>query len=60
MGTAGEEGSGTRTVVEQYLEAGGLSVKPVHLLAGTETIKHAVAAGIGVAIVSRLAIGLEV
>ncbi len=54
-----EEGSGTRAVVERALAAKGLSVKPVLLLAGTEAIKHAVAAGLGVAIVSRLAIGLE-
>lgn len=54
-----EEGSGTRAVVDQALAERGLSVKPVISLAGTETIKHAVIAGMGVAIVSRLAINLE-
>jgi len=55
-----EEGSGTRAVIEQALAARGLAVKPIISLAATETIKHAVVAGIGLAIVSRLAIGLEV
>ncbi|HEX5399424.1 MAG TPA: LysR family transcriptional regulator [Verrucomicrobiae bacterium] len=56
---AREEGSGTRAVVEQALGKRGLSVKPVLSLAGTEAVKHAVIAGIGLAIVSRLAIGCE-
>ncbi|MGH9615033.1 MAG: LysR substrate-binding domain-containing protein [Bryobacteraceae bacterium] len=54
-----EEGSGTRAVVEQALRKRGLSVKPVLSLAGTEAVKHAVIAGIGLAIVSCLAIGCE-
>jgi molybdate transport repressor ModE-like protein len=54
-----EEGSGTRAVVERALETRGLSVKPVLSLAGTEVIKRAVIAGLGIAIVSKLAIGLE-
>ena len=54
-----EEGSGTRAVVEQSLAARGLSVTPVLSLASTEAIKHSVVAGLGIAIVSRLAIGLE-
>jgi len=54
-----EEGSGTRAVVERALAARGLSVTPVLSLASTEAIKHSVAAGLGLAIVSRLAIGLE-
>jgi len=54
-----EEGSGTRAVVERAFEARGLSVKPVLSLAGTEVIKRAVVAGLGIAIVSRLTIGLE-
>ncbi len=54
-----EEGSGTRAVVEQALAARGLGVRPVLSLASTEAIKHSVAAGIGVAIVSSLAISLE-
>ena len=54
-----EEGSGTRAVVEQALRKRGLAAKPVLSLAGTEAVKHAVIAGIGLAIVSRLAIGCE-
>ena len=54
-----EEGSGTRAVVELALRKRGLSVKPVLSLAGTEAVKHAVIAGIGLAIVSRLAIHCE-
>ncbi|HEV2434852.1 MAG TPA: LysR family transcriptional regulator [Verrucomicrobiae bacterium] len=54
-----EEGSGTRAVVELALRKRRLSVKPVLSLAGTEAVKHAVIAGIGLAIVSRLAIGGE-
>lgn len=54
-----EEGSGTRAVVERALAARGISLKPVLSLAGTEVIKRAVIAGLGVAIVSRLTIGLE-
>ncbi len=54
-----EEGSGTRAVVEQTLRQRGLAVKPVLSLASTEAVKHAVIAGVGIAIVSRLAIGCE-
>ena len=54
-----EEGSGTRAVIEQALRKRGLAAKPVVSLAGTEAVKHAVIAGIGLAIVSRLAIGCE-
>jgi len=54
-----EEGSGTRAVVERALDKRGLAVKPVLSLASTEAIKRAVIAGVGIAIVSRLAIGCE-
>jgi DNA-binding transcriptional LysR family regulator len=54
-----EEGSGTRAVVERALGKLGIAVHPVLSLAGTEAIKRAVVAGIGVAILSRLAIGCE-
>jgi DNA-binding transcriptional LysR family regulator len=54
-----EAGSGTRAVVEQALGKRGLKVKPVLSLANPEAIKRAVIAGLGVAIVSRLAIGCE-
>jgi DNA-binding transcriptional LysR family regulator len=54
-----EEGSGTRAVVERALAARGLSLKPVLSLASTEAIKRCVSAGVGIAIVSRLAIELD-
>jgi DNA-binding transcriptional LysR family regulator len=54
-----EEGSGTRAVVERALGKRGLTVKPVLSLASPEAIKRAVIAGVGVAIVSRLAISCE-
>lgn len=55
-----EEGSGTRAVVERALRRKAITVKPLLSLASPEAIKNAVAAGIGVAIVSRLIIDLEV
>jgi DNA-binding transcriptional LysR family regulator len=54
-----EPGSGTRAVVELALARRELAVKPVLSLSSTEAIKRAVIAGLGVAIVSRLAISLE-
>lgn len=54
-----EEGSGTRAVVERVLRRKGLEARPVLSLASPEAIKNMVAAGIGVAIVSRLIVGLE-
>lgn len=54
-----ETGSESKSLVERALAGRGLAVKPVMSLGSTEAIKRAVAAGIGVAIVSRLAIELE-
>jgi DNA-binding transcriptional LysR family regulator len=54
-----EPGSGTRAVVERALAKKRLSIKPIMSLGSTEAIKKAVASGVGVAIVSRLAISLE-
>jgi DNA-binding transcriptional LysR family regulator len=54
-----EAGSGTRAVVQRALDKRGLTVKPVLSLASPEAIKRAVIAGVGVAIVSRLAISCE-
>lgn len=54
-----EAGSGTRAVVERALGKRDLKVKPVLSLANPEAIKRAVIAGLGVAIVSRLAIACE-
>ncbi len=55
-----EEGSGTRAVVERALRKKGLIIKPLLSLASPEAIKNAVAAGMGLAIVSRLTVALEV
>ena len=54
-----ETGSETKSFVEQALAAKGLTISPVMSLGTTEAIKRAVAAGIGVSIVSKLAIELE-
>jgi len=55
-----EQGSGTRDVVEAALLVQGLVLKPVMSLGGTEALKNAVASGLGLAFVSRLAIEREV
>jgi DNA-binding transcriptional LysR family regulator len=54
-----ERGSGTRDVIEAALAEHGASVTPVMALGSTEAVKRAVAAGLGVAFVSRLALDLE-
>ena len=54
-----EQGSGTRQVVEAALGAKGISLTPIMSLGSTEAIKRAVIAGVGVAIVSRLTISME-
>lgn len=54
-----EVGSGTRAVVEHALAQHGARVSPILSLANTEAIKRCVAAGLGVAIVSRLAVETE-
>lgn len=51
-----ERGSGTRRVAEEALAGRGVSVNVGLELASTEAIKQAVAAGLGLAIVSRAAI----
>ncbi|MEP6733327.1 MAG: LysR family transcriptional regulator [bacterium] len=51
-----ERGSGTRTVAESVLAEHGVRVTIAMQLASTEAIKQAVAAGLGLAIVSRSAI----
>jgi len=55
-----DTGSDTRSFVEQELASRGLSISPVMSVGSTEAVKRAVAAGIGVAIVSKLSIDLEV
>lgn len=54
-----EPGSGTRAVLERALADLGLTVTPLMSLGSTEAIKRAVTAGAGLAIVSRLALSLE-
>ncbi len=54
-----EEGSGTRAFVERTLRRHGIKVEPLLSLASPEAIKNAVAAGMGLAIVSRLSVRLE-
>ncbi len=55
-----EPGSGTREVIDRALAAGGAQVGTVALtLSSTEAIKRAVAAGLGLAVVSRLCVTLE-
>ncbi|MDF2441609.1 MAG: hypothetical protein JWN98_2593 [Abditibacteriota bacterium] len=55
-----EEGSGTREVVQAALQSRGLEPTILMSLGNTEAIKRAVAAGIGLAWVSRLTIENEV
>lgn len=54
-----EPGSGTRAVFERALAERGLAVQPLMSLGSIEAIKRAVAAGAGLAVVSRLALDLE-
>jgi DNA-binding transcriptional LysR family regulator len=51
-----EPGSGTRLVAEQHFAAAGFVPKVAMSLGSNEAIKHAVAAGLGVAVLSRLAV----
>jgi DNA-binding transcriptional LysR family regulator len=54
-----ERGSGTREVIEAALAKHGLTVEPIMSLGSTEAVKNAVAARLGIAIVSRLTIERE-
>lgn len=54
-----EEGSGTRAVLERALHRKALKIKPLLSLASPEAIKNAVVAGMGLAVVSRLIVALE-
>jgi DNA-binding transcriptional LysR family regulator len=53
---AREAGSSTRAVAEQYLGRLGVQLVPEMELGSTEAIREAVAAGLGVALISRLAV----
>lgn len=56
-----EQGSGTRSVLENALAAQGVApIHPIMELGSTEAIKHVVAAGLGVSFVSEHTIQLEV
>ena len=54
-----ERGSGTREVIEAAFLQKQLTIEPVMALGSTEAVKNAVAAGLGIAIVSRLTVGRE-
>jgi len=55
-----EPGSGTRAVIERALALQGIVVTPAMSLGSTEAIKRGVASGLGVAIVSGLALATEI
>ncbi len=55
-----ERGSGTREIMEEELLRSGLEIRKVMELGSTEAIKQAVAANLGVSLVSRYAITLEI
>jgi DNA-binding transcriptional LysR family regulator len=54
-----ETGSETKSFVERFLAQKQITVAPILSVPSTEAIKKAVAAGLGVAIVSRLSVDLE-
>jgi DNA-binding transcriptional LysR family regulator len=54
-----ERGSGTREIMEEELAKAGIEIKKFMELGSTESIKQAVAANLGVSIISRFAITLE-
>jgi DNA-binding transcriptional LysR family regulator len=54
-----ERGSGTREVIEAAFSKHGLLFEPAMTLGSTEAVKNAVAVGLGVAVVSGLALDLE-
>ncbi len=54
-----EQGSGTRAVLEQSLARKKIALAPFLTLSSPEAIKNAVVSGMGVAIVPRLIVGLE-
>ena len=54
-----EPGSGTRAATERFFARSGKPIAPAMELGSTGAIKQAVAAGLGVAVVSRWAIDME-
>ena len=55
-----ERGSGNRESVDEALHRAGVHVTPVFELEGAEMVKQAVAANLGISILSRCAVELEV
>jgi DNA-binding transcriptional LysR family regulator len=58
-----EQGSGTRQHIEKFLHKHGLNINDLHvalIMGSTESIKSAVEAGTGIAILSRWAVRKEV
>ena len=53
---AREEGSSTRGVAERFLAELGVTLRPAMELGSTEAVREAVAAGLGVSVVSRHAV----
>ena len=51
-----EPGSGTRTVAEAHFAAEGFQPRVAMSLGSNEALKHAVAAGLGIAVLSRIAV----
>lgn len=56
---ARETGSGTRAVMERAFAGRGMEFQPAMSLGSSEALKRAVAAGLGLAWVSELTLGLE-
>jgi DNA-binding transcriptional LysR family regulator len=54
-----EAGSGTRTVAENHFAAVGFAPTVAMSLGSNEAIKHSVAAGLGIAVLSRMAVQAE-
>jgi DNA-binding transcriptional LysR family regulator len=54
-----ETGSGTREVIDRYLEKAGVALQPVMELGSPEALKGLVATGFGFAIMSRATVALE-
>jgi DNA-binding transcriptional LysR family regulator len=55
-----EQGSGTRTILDEEFGRLGLRMRPIMELGGTAAVKQAVAAGLGISVVARRTISLEV
>ncbi|MGZ3609994.1 MAG: LysR family transcriptional regulator [Ktedonobacteraceae bacterium] len=55
-----EEGSGTRAALEEIFEIAGMPLKVGMVLGDVEAIKRAVAAGLGISVISELAVKREI